>query len=51
MKTMKIVLTLVVLVLSISLNAGTRIEGLGNYFEYLIRDIDTDITLFPAHLI
>ena len=51
MKTLKIVLTLVVLVLSISLNAGTRIEGLGNYFEYLIRDIDTDITLFPAHLI
>ncbi|MCK4311510.1 MAG: hypothetical protein KAW88_02115 [Candidatus Cloacimonetes bacterium] len=51
MKTLKIVLTLVVLVLSISLNAGTRIEGLGNYFEYLIRDIETDIALFPAHLI
>lgn len=51
MKTLKIVLTLVVLVLGISLNAGTRIEGLGNYFEYLIQDIDTDITLFPAHLI
>ena len=50
MKTLKIVLTLVVLVLGISLKAGTRIEGLGNYFEYLIRDIDTDITLFPAHL-
>ncbi len=51
MKTLKIVLTLVVLVLAIDLMAGTRIEGLGNYFEYLIRDTDTDITLFPAHLI
>ena len=50
MKTCKIVLILIVLVLSISLNAGTRIEGLGNYFEYLIRDIETDIILFPAHL-
>ena len=51
MKTLKIILTVVVLVSAISLMAGTRIEGLGNYFEYLIRDIDTDIALFPAHLI
>ncbi len=50
MKTIKIFLTVVVLLSAISLMAGTRIEGLGNYFEYLINDIDTDINLFPAHL-
>jgi len=46
----KTMLTIIVIILTISLNASVRINGLGSYFEYLIPDTETDIELFPSHL-
>ena len=50
MKTAKIVLSIAILGLAMSLGASVRINGVGSYFEYLIPDTETDIELFPSHL-
>ncbi len=50
MKITKVLFSIVILGLVMSLSASVRINGLGNYFEYLIPDTETDIELFPSHL-
>ena len=51
MKIAKILLSIVILGLAMNLSASVRINGLGSYFEYLIPDTETDIELFPSHLV